>query len=206
MVGGWGTKKKKKKVSIMNIKLAKHCFYLNDCVQLHQCSPSCVYVQFVEPPSRKSFRLAASQEGPSSHVPPEPDPVTVPPSPTPPPSYIASTPSIAPLQSLQQNYVLKDYMFEGRESSLEGDSSDDEEEENMQDADIKNVMGWPPELLLVPHGERRVRKKYRAAGPHANNERGGRDVIVREAGGWVEKRLSEGTSDEGSGDVGREAS
>jgi hypothetical protein len=77
--------------------MQNHCFYINDCRQIHQCSPSCVYVQLVEPPTKTSSRLAALQEGPSSPLPPEPDPLTLPPSPTPPLSNIASTPSTASL-------------------------------------------------------------------------------------------------------------
>jgi hypothetical protein len=94
-------------------------------------------------------------------------------------------------------------MFEGRKSPLEGDSSDDVEEEDMQDADIEELMGWPLELLLVPHEERRARKKRRAAAPHAGIEReGGRDTDVSKAErrADAQRRLSVGVMEQRDGE------
>jgi hypothetical protein len=78
-------------------------------------------------------------------------------------------------------------MFEGCESSLEGDSSNDVEEDNMQDVDIKELLGWLSELLHVPNEKRRARKKCKAPTPGAAIKReGGRDVDIAESGSWAE--------------------
>jgi hypothetical protein len=185
MVGGWGTKKKKKKVS--NFKIAKQILYFYDCVQLHQCSPSCVYVQLLEPPIKKSSRLAALLEGPSSHLPHKPDPVLVPPSSTPPPTNISSTLPTAPLYCIEETYVDEERMFDGREPSLEGDSFDDGEEENIQDADIEDLLGWPPKLLIMADEERRARKKHRAPAAYGSKDRQ-RSSDVGAAGSCAEER------------------
>jgi hypothetical protein len=51
------TRKKKKMVINMNLRNEKQCLYLNSCIQYDPCSIYFLYVQLVEPPTRRSLRL-----------------------------------------------------------------------------------------------------------------------------------------------------
>jgi hypothetical protein len=67
-------------------------------------------------------------------------------------------------------------MFDGRESSLEGDSSNDAEE-NMEEGDIEELLGWPLELLIMADEERRARKRRKTR--KTKEQQGGRDGDVQ---------------------------
>jgi hypothetical protein len=143
-----GNKEEEEKCNHMHLKNHDGCFNLYVCVQYDHYCP-CVCVQLVQPPTKKSSRLLALHEGPSSPLLHEPDPFLLPNSPTLLPSNTVSAPSIASFQCREANYVHEEILFDGRESSLEGDSSDDAEE-IMEDAFIEEALGWSPRI--IDHG------------------------------------------------------
>jgi hypothetical protein len=60
---------------------------------------------------------------------------------------------------LEATYTVGEKNLYGHESSLEGDSSNDEEEDNMQGGGLEELHAWAPELHHVLVRERRSGKR-----------------------------------------------
>jgi hypothetical protein len=83
--------------------------------------------------------------------------------------------------------ALYEDLWDARESSLEGDSAEDsEDEESIEGGDAEERLGWPPELLLAPKRQRlrwreEVEPELRLSGetPSFDNS----DDRLREQGG-----------------------
>jgi hypothetical protein len=102
--------------------------------------------------------LAAHEEGPSSPPLLEPDLLPNPPSPAPCPQNNVNITCVTILEAI---YATGERYLYGYESSLEGDSSDDEEEDNMQEDGLEELLAWPSGLLHRLEKERRSRKRRR---------------------------------------------
>jgi hypothetical protein len=93
------------------------------------------------------LKLAVHKEGPSSTPHLESKLLPNPPSLTPCPQ---NNVNISCEIVFEATYVAgKRYLY-GRESSLEGDSLDDEKEDNMQEGDLEEILAWPSKLLHRP--------------------------------------------------------
>jgi hypothetical protein len=169
MVGRWGIQSKKK-VHPLTYLVHKHSPYkLSLSPLLMLCTLSTVH----NTPSRKSARLALLEKRPSSSV-----RLVV-------PDLFPNLPTLAPPNpqttaiSLEAHHdedglmvsqplhegppILYDDCLDGRQSSIEGDSSEGSEEVGSMEAnDLEEMLGWPLELLFAPlHGSSEHRKKER---------------------------------------------
>jgi hypothetical protein len=148
-------------------------------------------------PQRPSARLAGREEGPSSPIPPELDPVfSLPLLPTAPLQHAATplllfsdlpnelTVSEAPWEGVAAGYIESDdngeQNFQGRESSLKGGSSSDDED-NIDGRSVEDFLEWPLELLLQSEELQACRKRKRrkaariTTSKHADRDEGERE-------------------------------
>jgi hypothetical protein len=128
--------------------------------------------------------LAAHEEGPSSPPPLEPDLLPNPPSLAPCPHNNVNIPCETILEA---TYAVGERYLYGCESSLEGDSSDDEEEDNMEGGGLDELFAWPPKLLHMPK-EKRTSGKKRKGVARATTL----DVEAEGVGTWLGEDEQEG--------------
>jgi hypothetical protein len=102
---------------------------------------------------------------------------------------------------LQITQNLPAYYFSGRDSSIDGDSSEDLEDEGSTDGEeLDDLLRWPPEMCIAPEKPRRRRRRCKrdkgaTSRAHEDNER-------REFGGLGGQR-GDGLQRAGVGGAGR---
>ena len=151
----------------------------------------CLCIQVFDPPSRRSARLSSLQDNEGAPatstadapIPPLPDPSS--------PhenahavysedfSIYNSDPLVFSESQLQTTqHSLHAYSVSGRHSSIDGDSSEDLQEESSIDGEeLDELLRWPPEMRIAPQTRKRMR--CRRATAAADEDEEGRDNVMR---------------------------